>query len=1321
MERSIRDKVFKILDSQETQDRLFKSILFNPIAKQFIRKYPAEYDIINTYDYGLEHINDIVKTQKVIDEPLHTGINGVVVNFKLYIDNIRIYGPGTSEHQKYSHPGYNAQSPNDALKNRLTYCALLIGDVHYSYQVIDTKNPFDSKEAKAILENAYIVNVPIPVGSKYCVLTKYDPLTLIRTGEDMEGAYGFFIIRGFVRYLIPYFTKPYNSPITLRNDYDDPTDNQLARMECLYSAGLDYENSYYVLAAIIRPKSHIGRGSTQIPILDYVFSLQMDDRCMNKNKIISRRKSLINVVPIKYLFYAFGCKSDAELIQYICPDMNDPALIHSIRQACLHGKYHISVANTVLGASSGLGYLKLDEGNKQFDTFTAKYVVGDIILSDEYKDKIKALSKNDSSKYRREIVNEVNRILRTEFMPGVGKNEEIDALYEIPENSRTEEQNKRIAKQEMIRNKAICYEMGQIVKDLYKIGNGISPSMDKISLTNRIIRHGQQIENEYKSFHSARLREIKVRASQFFEKIKSLTALNSKPTATEIENFLKDQMRSVGVKQSQSVDNAFKQTSKDKSKIRTDILQPKNQSFLYAKLREIVISSDSKQRGTGEQWSHRVVHPSHLYFIDPVYCPESGVQVGRYQQPTLYTYLTTGSLGHDIKNYIINHKNVEFNVDSISNRYIIKLNGSIIGYIKEYEFVEELYADLMKARRNGTIVRDCSVILKHQEGILDIWTGEGRMMTIFIEVKNCFETSNGQIGVRPNFLKWLNDCKENKVWELTKSDLEPRNNTIRNDKSIYKYGIKDCIDVGIEEGFITLYDPSMAIYNCCVAQGLEDYFEKPWLYNTIALPLHILSYPTSIAMCVNMNAGVRGSYASNHMKQAIGPTFRYPQIKYLNEMNVLLAPQIPLCRTCAYDLIGYNERPMGNNVIVAFMVYCDNQEDSFIVNRSSVESGLLIIDSLTVKSSECTKLNEKFEIPNDATTKKIGNIGSYMKLDPKTCLPQNVGDRFYRNDVLIAKVGQYNPDSAIKTDHSVLNEMPDACHPREANTRELRCVNKDIEIDMNTKEKMVVMGQRRCGIPGDKFNSCNAQKGTIGKVYDSTKMPYTKSGIRPDIIFNPPSIASRGTCGQIYEPVIAKLAALTGCPLDITPYQSQRSIEEIIEMYKKLGMDEHGYEDLYDPETGRCLGKVFIGIMQYQRQQHLVENKLNVRAIDGDVDKITGLAVKGRRRNGGQSLDRMTVDAINASGAVLFNRDTHLNQGAKMTIAICGICHKQYTFYSNDYKCWFCTCCGRHNNFIIKEVVPAQNLINHVFTGLHLTFEYKKVKDNNNAELLDTE
>ena len=293
------------------------------------------------------------------------------------------------------------------------------------------------------------------------------------------------------------------------------------------------------------------------------------------------------------------------------------------------------------------------------------------------------------------------------------------------------------------------------------------------------------------------------------------------------------------------------------------------------------------------------------------------------------------------------------------------------------------------------------------------------------------------------------------------------------------------------------------------------------------------------------------------------------------------------------------------------------------------------------------------------------------------------------------------------TDRSSLNNKPDACHPREANTREIRVVCKDKIVEENQKYKMVSLGQRRTAICGDKFNSTNAQKGTIGRIYDTEKMPYTKSGLRPDIIFNPPSIFKRITFGQTFEAMLGKIAALLGCPIDATPYQTKRTQDEIDHICEKIGIDKYGYEDLYDPESGRKMGKVFIGNLQMQRQQHLVENKLNIRNGEGDVDRITQLAVKGRKRSGGQSVDRMSVDSLISAGIAYVNQDIHINQGAKMTIAFCKNCHKQFTYMENNKKCWMCSGCGRSSEFIIKEVVPAENLINHILTGMHVCFEYK--------------
>ena len=1264
----IKTNIENLLDTKEVFNRITQNTMFNPISKIVLENIPPEYDIINTYEYGLEHIEDIVKKEKVLDETIETNIDNVVIRFRFNVDNLRIYSPGSFEHKNYSEKPCSAQTPNEALKKRLTYCALILGNINYSYQIININdNNNTSKVYKTTLLDKYHVNIPIPIGCKYCALRKYDPLTLIRSGEDMEGAHGFFIIQGLIKYLIPYYQKPYNSPLILKNEYD----NQLSRMDCLYSAGFDYENSYYIVAALLQPKAvHSGRGMIRSNVYDFVFSLQMNDRCMNKENNSSRKKSLINAIPIKILFYAFGCTNDLELLQYINPDLDDYSLMYCIRDACLKGKYHCEIYDKYLSKDVPL------------DILTARYIIGEIILSDEYKKKI---YNNNKDRYKQTIIKQVDRLLRQKFMPCVYKDESIDELYEKSEL--TDDEIKRINDYEKGRGVAICYEMGHIVRNLYKIGNNITPSMDKISLLNKRVRHGQQIENEYKSFHSARLREIKVKVEEVIKGVKTTNVLSSTNFNTDVENVIKQLAANISTAQTLSLINAFKGTvTKDKSKIRTNILTPKNQSFLYAMIREIVISPSTSQNTADVQWEHRVVHPSHMYFIDPTYSPESGKQVGRYQQPSIYTYLTTGTNPEPIKELIIKEPDFKYLTNSIVNNYIIKINGSTIGYIPEYEPVERLYNKLLNARRDRTIVKDASIIMNHMEGILEIWTDEGRLITMFVTPENCFDIKEEKNEIKAipkkEFVEWLAECEHN------------------TDKSLF--------DKGLQKGFITLYDPAMVVHNLVVAQTIDDYLANPINYNAIALPLHILSYVTVNSALINSNFAVRASYSSNHLKQSMGPTLRYPQLKYMDSMNVLVNPQIPLVRSSIYDIIGYNEKPMGNNVIIAFLTYCDNQEDSFIANRSSIEQGMLVADSYRVKSNECKTQNEIFEIPTGSNY-LIGNEESYKKIDSKSSLPKNVGDKIYTGDVIIAKsirVQNNETNEFKKIDSSMINDMYDA--KGEANTRELRCVSKDSEINEDTKNKMVVVAQRRIGICGDKFNSCYAQKGTIGSVYDTEHMPYTKDGIRPDIIFNPPSIFSRNTGGQLQEALLGKIASLSGCPLNNTPYQVYRTTEEIDELFNKLGVDPMGYEELYDPETGRCLGKAFMGVMQYQRQQHLVEDKLNIRSIDGDVDKIFGMAVKGRKHQGGQSLDRMCNDAITASGAVIFNKDTHLEQGANITIAVCGFCNKMFTYYSKDMRSWICTGCGRHDNFIIKKVTPATMLINQIFAGMHIGLEYKE-------------
>ena len=193
-------------------------------------------------------------------------------------------------------------------------------------------------------------------------------------------------------------------------------------------------------------------------------------------------------------------------------------------------------------------------------------------------------------------------------------------------------------------------------------------------------------------------------------------------------------------------------------------------------------------------------------------------------------------------------------------------------------------------------------------------------------------------------------------------------------------------------------------------------------------------------------------------------------------------------------------------------------------------------------------------------------------------------------------------------------------------------------------------------------NSRSAQKGTIGMVYRQEDMPFTASGITPDIIINPCCMPSRMTVGQLVECALGKDCALTGSYGDATPFTehstnvADKLVKDIYDRMEKTGFEAHGWETMYNGLTGEQIeARIFIGPTYYQRLKHMVDDKMHARA-KGHVTTLTRQPLEGRARDGGLRFGEMERDCQIAHGNADFLRERLFTASDPFQISVCKDC-----------------------------------------------------------------
>jgi DNA-directed RNA polymerase beta subunit len=215
---------------------------------------------------------------------------------------------------------------------------------------------------------------------------------------------------------------------------------------------------------------------------------------------------------------------------------------------------------------------------------------------------------------------------------------------------------------------------------------------------------------------------------------------------------------------------------------------------------------------------------------------------------------------------------------------------------------------------------------------------------------------------------------------------------------------------------------------------------------------------------------------------------------------------------------------------------------------------------------------------------------------------------------------------------------------------------------------------KRHGLPIWCGNSRQAQKGTIGMVYRHQDMPFTKTGVVPDIIMNPHAIPSRMTMAQLMECIMGKASCHIGACGDATPF-SDCSVESIAKVLEKSGMEHYGNEIMYNGRTGEQIRtEIFIGPTYYQRLKHMVIDKIHARGSNGPIVMLTRQASEGRSRNGGLRLGEMERDCMIGHGISEFLKEKMLDTADNYRVFICKNCGLTANANptKNVYKCNHC-------------------------------------------------
>uniref|UniRef100_A0A224XGY9 DNA-directed RNA polymerase subunit beta n=1 Tax=Panstrongylus lignarius TaxID=156445 RepID=A0A224XGY9_9HEMI len=401
-----------------------------------------------------------------------------------------------------------------------------------------------------------------------------------------------------------------------------------------------------------------------------------------------------------------------------------------------------------------------------------------------------------------------------------------------------------------------------------------------------------------------------------------------------------------------------------------------------------------------------------------------------------------------------------------------------------------------------------------------------------------------------------------------------------------------------------------------------------------------LSNLASLIPMPDCNQSPRNMYQCQMGKQTMGTPCHTWHIQSETKLYRLQTPGSPLFRPTHYDKIELDNYAMGTNAIIAVISYTGyDMEDAMIINKASLERGFAHGSIYKTELIELQSSSSYFGLDPtkpflNATLGEDGLPFPGTKLcenDPYYCYYDHTKSKFV--------VGEYsNKEEAIVDHVKLCGAFP--------GTKE-------------TIKACILLRIQRNPTVGDKFASRAGQKGICSQQLAAEDLPFTESGLVPDIVFNPHGFPSRMTIAMMLECLAGKSAAILGLVHDATPFEfseEETASDYFGKLLQECGYNYYGTERMYSGINGCELNaSIFFGIVHYQRLRHMVSDKWQVRST-GPVDVLTHQPVKGRRRGGGIRFGEMERDALISHGAAFLLQDRLFHGSDKTLALICRTC-----------------------------------------------------------------